>query len=198
MGWGLFTGDEVGTYYFGAIAAGVGLELLGAAAVAGGARVWSGVRASPATSSGVHLQDEVAALARMREANTSARGRELNARISARGGSVTRPVGFVDEARLLSHFKRHGGEFGVSTAEDYLQVGLDIVKNGTKVKYTYKGETTTGYVQFMSNSRNGAAKFGFVGTNSSGTITTIHVRSGESVWKMLNGNASRRFIRPVP
>lgn len=40
---------------------------------------------------------------------------------------------------------------------------------------------------FMGNTSKGNAKFGFVGINEEGKITTIHVESGNSFWKMLNG-----------
>jgi len=61
------------------------------------------------------------------------------------------------------------------------------MKNGTKVQYNYKGEVRNGYVKFMGNNSKGQAKFEFVGTNASGEITTYHVESGKTFWKMLNG-----------
>jgi filamentous hemagglutinin len=106
--------------------------------------------------------------------------------------------GFATDAKLVSHFERHKAEFGAKTASEYLQVGRDIIQNGSKVEYLYKGETRVGYVQFMGNKSNGNAKFGFVGTNSEGSITTIHVESGNSFWKMLNGDRSIRTIMPAP
>lgn len=72
------------------------------------------------------------------------------------------------------------------------------MQGGDKVQYLYKGEMRTGYVQFMGNSSRGDAKYGFVGTNPDGAITTIHVESGKSFWKMLNGNPKDKTIRPVP
>ena len=106
--------------------------------------------------------------------------------------------GFASEAKLFGHFERHGAEFGAKTANDYLQVGRDIMRTGTKVQYLYKGETRTGYVQFMANTRRGDAKFGFVGTSADGAITTIHTQSGKSFWKMMNGDPSIKTITPVP
>ncbi|MFT7723419.1 MAG: RHS repeat-associated core domain-containing protein [Roseateles sp.] len=106
--------------------------------------------------------------------------------------------GFASEAKLLGHFEKHGAEFGARSADDYLQVGRDIMQNGTKVNYLYKGETRTGYAQFMGNTSRGDAKFGFVGTNADGAITTIHTQSGKSFWKMLNGDPSIRTITPAP
>jgi hypothetical protein len=68
--------------------------------------------------------------------------------------------------------------------------------NGTKVAYEYKGEVRTGYVRLMGNDSKGAAKFEFVGTNSTGEITTYHVESGNSFWKMLNGEVVK-VINPI-
>jgi hypothetical protein len=88
-------------------------------------------------------------------------------------------------------------KFGAKNASDYLQVGRDIMQNGSKVEYLYKGEARNGYVQFMGNTSKGNAKFGFVGTNADGALTTIHIESGNSFWKMLNGDSSIRTITPV-
>ncbi|MCW3154926.1 hypothetical protein N8H69_20465 [Achromobacter spanius] len=109
-----------------------------------------------------------------------------------------RAASFADEAKLIGHFEKHGAEFGAKSSAEYLQVGKDIMQSGNKVQYLYKGEMRTGYVQFMGNSSRGDAKYGFVGTNSDGTITTIHVESGKSFWKLLNGNPVDKTIRPVP
>jgi len=124
---------------------------------------------------------------------------------SSTGSSSTRktPVNvgdakFADREKLLSHFHKHGAEFRAKTPEEYLELGGEIIKNGEKVQYLYKGEKRTGYVKFMENSSRGDAKFGFVGTNSDGAITPIHVESGRSFWKMLNGNSADKNIRPVP
>jgi len=107
-------------------------------------------------------------------------------------------IGFASDAKLLDHFEKHGAEFSSKTADEYLQVGKDIMRNGQKVEYLYNGEIRTGHVQFMGNSSNGTAKFGFVGTNADGAITTIHVESGNSFWKMLNGSPINKVIKPVP
>ena len=69
---------------------------------------------------------------------------------------------------------------------------------GDKIQYLYKGETRTGFVQFMGNKANGTSKFGFVGTNSDGTLTTIHTESGNSFWKMLNNGNIDKLIGLVP
>lgn len=105
-------------------------------------------------------------------------------------GWATGDIEFASERALLSHLADHGGrEFGVKTAEEYLQVGRDIMRCGERVRYYYKpaGEMRTGFIQFMENGSRGGAKFGFVGTNSRGFITTIHTQSGNTLWKMLNG-----------
>jgi len=105
---------------------------------------------------------------------------------------------FASESKLISHFEKHGAEFGALSASEYLQVGREIMQNGQMVEYFYKaaGETRTGYVQFMGNNSRGQAKFGFVGTNNDGAITTIHVESGKDIWKTINGNAQDKTIRP--
>jgi hypothetical protein len=105
---------------------------------------------------------------------------------------------FADEAKLISHFEKHGAEFGAKSASEYLQVGQDIMQYGQKVEYLYKGETRAGFVQFMGNKASGKSKFGFVGTNADGAITTIHTESGNSFWKMLNNGNIDKLIRPVP
>ncbi|WYX27003.1 DUF6862 domain-containing protein [Achromobacter xylosoxidans] len=116
---------------------------------------------------------------------------------TARVTTNAKIASFSDEAKLVSHFQKHGAEFGVKTSSEYLQVGRDIMQNGDKVLYVYKGEVRTGYVQFMGNSARGDAKFGFVGTNINGAITTIHVESGKNFWKMLNGSSVDKTIRSV-
>ena len=105
---------------------------------------------------------------------------------------------FATDAKLISHFESHGSEFGAANADGYLKIGRDIMRNGTRVQYPYKGEIRTGYVEFMGNTRRGETKFGFVGMNSDGAITTIHTESGKSFWKMLNGDSSIRNITPAP
>lgn len=83
-----------------------------------------------------------------------------------------------------------------ATADEYLQVGRDIMQYGYKVECLYKVETRTGFLQFMGNKANGQAKFGFVGTNADDVITTIHTESGSGFWKMLNGNSFDKIIYP--
>ncbi len=71
------------------------------------------------------------------------------------------------------------------------------MSQGLRVTYHYKGETRLGYVKFMGNlSKDGLAKFEFVGTNNKGNITTYHVESGNGFWKMLNRIPSNKEITP--
>jgi filamentous hemagglutinin len=102
---------------------------------------------------------------------------------------------FASEAKLASHFSKHGAEFKVKTVDEYLQVGRDVMQQGQRVEYAYMGETRTGYVQFMGNTRSGEAKFAFVGTNTEGAITTIHVERARDLFKLLNGNKADTTIR---
>ncbi|MFY0476755.1 hypothetical protein [Achromobacter marplatensis] len=105
---------------------------------------------------------------------------------------------FADEAKLIGHFEKHSAEFGVKSSIEYLQAGKDIMQGRDTVQYLYKGEMRTAYVQFMGKPSRGDPKYGFVGTNSDGAITTIYVESGKGFWKMLNGDPKYKTIRPVP
>ena len=109
-------------------------------------------------------------------------------RISSKSGKYSN-VTFATEDKLVSHFEKHGNEFrGIyNSADEYLQGARDVMNNGYKVEYSYKGETRVGYVQFMGNNSKGRAKFAFVGTNNEGYITTFHTESGRTFWKLLNG-----------
>lgn len=115
---------------------------------------------------------------------------------------------FGNAEKLEAHFSKHGGEFGrtFSNTNEYLAGANDVIKNGTKVQYNYKGELRTGYVKFMKNSSltnaNGVpiksyAKFEFVGTNNLGEITTYHVESGKTFWKMMNNGKNIPVINPI-
>ena len=122
--------------------------------------------------------------------------------VGSRGGVAAadaKVLRFADEAKLIGHFEKHGAEFGAASAQEYMAIGRYIAQNGTKIEYLYKGEVRVGYVVFMENSsRKGVAKFGFVGTNAKGEVTTIHVESGNSFWKMVNGDKADRSLRSVP
>lgn len=112
--------------------------------------------------------------------------------------SAKRTSNFADREKLVRHFETHGAEFGSKNPDEYLQVGREIMGQGDKVEYVYKGEVRNGYVSFMGNTSRGDAKFGFVGTNPEGFITTIHTQSGNNFWKMLNGSPVVKNIAPVP
>ncbi|WP_246628075.1 hypothetical protein [Paenibacillus oenotherae] len=110
---------------------------------------------------------------------------------------------FANRELLEGHYEKHGGEFKGSykNADEYLQGANDVMNGGTKVQYEYKlkngtVETRTGYVKFMGNTQKGEAKFEFVGTNTNGDITTYHVKRGEDLWKLLNGNKHDKSINP--
>jgi|GEM_PF-1971319 len=111
---------------------------------------------------------------------------------------VISKANFGSAKKLASHFRKHGGEFkGVfKNADEYLAGARNVMRNGTKVSYTYKGEVRTGYLRFMGNNSKGVAKFEFVGTNHLGDITTYHVESGKTFWKMLNGE-NVKVINPL-
>lgn len=120
----------------------------------------------------------------------------------------TSGINFGSIEKLESHFGKHGGEFGraYSNADEYLAGANDVIKNGIKVQYNYNGELRTGYVKFMKNSSltnakgvpiKSYAKFEFVGTNNLGEITTYHVESGKTFWKMMNNGKNIPVINPV-
>jgi len=66
---------------------------------------------------------------------------------NVKSGSNTKAA-FASDEKLLSHFEKYGGEFKgtLDSADDYLKGAQDVMQNGYKVKYAYKGETRTGYV----------------------------------------------------
>ncbi|MGX7150185.1 T7SS effector LXG polymorphic toxin [Enterococcus ureasiticus] len=118
-------------------------------------------------------------------------------------GKVVRAE-FGDAKKLNDHFTKHGGEFKglYSNADEYLDGARHVMKNGEKVQYNYTlkdgtVELRTGYVKFMGNSGKGKAKFEFVGTNLAGDITTYHVKRGEDIYKLLNGNKHINIINPL-
>lgn len=122
-------------------------------------------------------------------------------------------LNFADTGKLKNHFSKHGAEFGgvYSDADAYLFGANNVVTNGMKVQYNYKlqdgtFELRTGYVAFMKNSSlynaNGVpkksyAKFEFVGTNNNGEITTYHLESGKTFWKMMNNGENIPVIHPI-
>ena len=72
------------------------------------------------------------------------------------------------------------------------------MKKGAKIKYFYKptNEYRIGYVKYFGNTKKGAAKFAFVGTNKAGKITTFCIQSGNSFWRMINDTISK-IINPI-
>jgi hypothetical protein len=103
---------------------------------------------------------------------------------------------FANDELLAGHFKKHGAEFRAQSAEEYLQVGQDIMQHGHKIKYFYEpaNEVRTGYVSFMRNSKkSGESLFGFVGTNSDRAITTIHVKPRTELFDLLGDSAQSRL-----
>ena len=120
-------------------------------------------------------------------ANASKKSPDVIVKVSESGRYSN--ASFASEDKLVSHFEKHGAEFkGIyNSADEYLQGARDVMNNGYKVEYSYKGETRVGYVQYMENNSKGKAKFAFVGTNNEGYITTFHTESGKTFWKLLNG-----------
>jgi hypothetical protein len=119
--------------------------------------------------------------------------------------AINIPFEFANQKLLDDHFTKHGGEFkGVyKNSDDYLQGASDVIAGGTKVQYEYTlkngtVETRLGYVKYMGNTKKGELKFEFVGTNNDGKITTYHVKRGEDLWKLLNGNKHDKTINPIP
>lgn len=55
------------------------------------------------------------------------------------------------------------------------------------------GQTRTGYVSFMRNSRNGESLFAFVGTNEDGFITTIHMKPRTDLFNLLGDDMQSKL-----
>lgn len=124
-------------------------------------------------------------------------------------GAVEKLPAFASRNLLEDHFAKHAIEFkGVfNNTDEYLAGAHDVMKNGIKVAYDYKGEMRVGYVRFAGTTSGkpiiddirqpGVAKFELVGTNNQGNITTYHIeRSENRFWKMLNGNSNNRIVTP--
>jgi hypothetical protein len=115
---------------------------------------------------------------------------------------------FASRSHLENHFLKHGREFkgSFTNADEYLSGAHDVIKDGIKVIYGYKGESRVGYVRFAGTSQGrsvinsikypGVSKFEFVGTNNNGYITTYHIESGKDFWKTINGVAQNKNITP--
>ncbi|MCF5725669.1 RHS repeat domain-containing protein, partial [Pseudomonas syringae] len=113
-----------------------------------------------------------------------------------RAPSTTRPTEFASEQKLNEHYEKHGYEFGAENSRDYLNAARHVVNEGTPVQFAYKNTPTIGYVLLLGTNRSGQAKFAFAGTNTKGHITTLHTKSGKDFWKMINGDANDKTIRP--
>ncbi|HFC7174965.1 TPA: hypothetical protein ACFOIE_002123, partial [Neisseria meningitidis] len=109
---------------------------------------------------------------------------------------TVKPSSFANESLLNDHFIKHGTEFNVKNASEYLKIGQDTVNKGIPVQYDYNGSKRTGYVQFLGTDSKGQSKFIFVGTNENGSITTIHTKSGKDFWRTLNNNPKNKTIYP--
>ena len=109
---------------------------------------------------------------------------------------TVKPSSFANESLLNDHFIKHGAEFNVKNASEYLKIGQDTVNKGIPVQYDYNGSKRTGYVQFLGTDSKGQSKFIFVGTNENGSITTIHTKSGKDFWRTLNNNPKNKTIYP--
>ena len=102
------------------------------------------------------------------------------------GGAI-----FSSETKFWAHFEKHGAEFrsvGGGGPYEYLQIGRDIMKTGQEVSYFYEpaNEMRKGYVSFIRNSqKSGESIFGFVGTDSRGYISTIHMKRRTELFDLL-------------
>ena len=122
---------------------------------------------------------------------------EIENRLRVVDKGVSNP-NFASKEKLVSHFEKHGDEFkGIySNIDEYLDGARSVINDGYKIKYDYRGEIRTGYIEFMGNTSKGKSKFAFVGTNNDGFITTFHTESGKDFWKMINGK-NIPVINPV-
>ncbi|UWI59859.1 RHS repeat protein [Pseudomonas sp. BW7P1] len=109
----------------------------------------------------------------------------------------SRPENFGSDEKLAGHFEKHGAEFKAMNKVEYLLIARDVVNQGTRVEYLYKGEVRAGYLQLMGTNRKGEAKFAFVGTNTNDEITTLHTKSGKEFWRTINGNTQDKAVRPT-
>lgn len=81
---------------------------------------------------------------------------------------------FASKASLNTHFTKHGTKMGCSSAKEYAKSAKYVLKNGTKVSYTYKEKLTTGYIKFLG--QGGGANYAFVGMNGA-RVATCGIRS---------------------
>ncbi|MCL8303079.1 hypothetical protein M9Y59_26935, partial [Pseudomonas mosselii] len=71
---------------------------------------------------------------------------------------------FASEGKMVSHFEKHGREFGAVDVGVYMGVGREIILTGQKVEYFYRaaGECRTAYVKFIGNNSKGAENLGLL------------------------------------
>lgn len=112
--------------------------------------------------------------------------------------SSTPGPNFANHVKLVEHFKKHGGEFGVKSASQYLLLARETINKGIKIRYNYKGEMRTGFVRLIGyTKKKRELKFAFASFNNKGQIATFHTRSGKNFWKLINGNSKERVIHAV-
>ena len=92
---------------------------------------------------------------------------------------------FSNAKNLIEHYGKHGRQLGFQNADDYLAGARNVIDSGIPVDYLYKGAMREGYVKFLRVSSKGESLFQFVGTNSSGSITTYHIKNAREIWKMV-------------
>ena len=67
-------------------------------------------------------------------------------------------------------------------SKEYSKGAKYVIKNGTKISYSYKGKLTTGYIRFFG--AGGQANYAFVGMNGS-KVATFGIRSVSGLIKEL-------------
>ncbi len=88
---------------------------------------------------------------------------------------------FASKASLNTHLAKHGTKMGYTNAKEYAKGAKYVVKNGTKVTYTYNGKLTTGFIRFFG--QNGGANYAFVGMHGS-RVATFGIRSVSELAKL--------------
>ena len=76
---------------------------------------------------------------------------------------------FSSAKALNAHYSKHGVKMGFANAKEYAKGAKYVIRNGTQVKYLYKGKLTTGYIRFFG--KGGGANYAFVGMNGARTAT---------------------------
>ena len=89
---------------------------------------------------------------------------------------------FQSKDLLNSHFSKHGTKMRYANSKDYASGAKYLIKEGTKVSYTYKGKLTTGYIKFFGEG--GGANYAFVGMRGS-RVATFGIRSVKELSKFI-------------